>query len=155
MSAFVVDPAHIDYLVSAAIQWNYGGAIYFDLPEQSVRVDHGTADAVGATLLAENIASVNHRYPDDAYDDLPGPVPTPHAIDYRHRFALNVKPLWVLKAIRCYEYQSCEHPGWAESAAKTFCERMTTEAIARLPGYDQAPWDITSEHLGFARRVIA
>jgi hypothetical protein len=47
-----------------------------------------------------------------------------------------------LKAISCYEYQSCEHPGWRKSEAHAFCEALRDMAIGCLPGYDDAPWEI-------------
>jgi hypothetical protein len=40
-------------------------------------------------------------------------------------------------------YQSCEHPGWEESEARKFCQQLTEGAIARLPGYEAAAWEIT------------
>jgi hypothetical protein len=53
----------------------------------------------------------------------------------------------VLKAIDCYRYQSCEHPGWASSEAQQFCLALQALAINHLPGYDQAPWDITDPNV--------
>lgn len=138
MSAFVVGTDHIDYLVHAAQTY---GRQTFRFNGQIV--NSSTADEVGAMLLAENIMSVRHRYPDCEYDQLPGTVPTQHAIGYRYRFPrVRLNAVQVLKALNCYEYQSCEHPGWNDSAAKRFCEVLTSYAIGELPGYDEAKWEV-------------
>ncbi|MDP9471128.1 MAG: hypothetical protein M3Q71_10755 [Chloroflexota bacterium] len=144
MSAFVLDPAHINYLVNAAIAYNR--------PFQSVRfagepVSSTNATEVGRRLLWENIASVTALYGER--DNLPGPIPTPKPADFRWRptgsaGAAGVDAVKVLKAIACYEYQSCEHPGWKDSAAHDFCDRLRHATINRLPGYDDAPWEIAA-----------
>ena len=51
-------------------------------------------------------------------------------------------PVAVLKAISCYEYQSCEHPGWHTSEARQFCSVLRDHMISMLPGYDDAQWEI-------------
>jgi hypothetical protein len=56
-----------------------------------------------------------------------------------------VDPVQVLKAIRCYEHQSCDHPGWQESRARRWCEDLRLSAIEQLPGYGAAAWEIGSE----------
>jgi hypothetical protein len=40
----------------------------------------------------------------------------------------------------CYEYQSCEHDGWDDSATKRFCNSLRHSLTASLPGYNAAPW---------------
>jgi hypothetical protein len=56
-----------------------------------------------------------------------------------------VEPVQVLKAIRCYEHQSCDHPDWKESRARRWCDDLRLAAIERLPGYEAAAWEIGSE----------
>jgi hypothetical protein len=91
---------------------------------------------------------VRYRYPDCTYDDLPGPIPTPSVIDYEYRpHPVRLDPVQVLKAIRCYEYQSCEHAGWCTSEAKQFCLILTDYAVSQLPGYEVAAWEISRERL--------
>ena len=46
-----------------------------------------------------------------------------------------------LKALDCYEYQSCEHPEWETSEAFEFCRAMRNLLIGCLPGYDAAQWE--------------
>ena len=43
-----------------------------------------------------------------------------------------------------YEYQACEAPGWDTSTAKAFCEGLRNAVIPALPGYTDAPWEITT-----------
>lgn len=139
MSAWVVSKKHIDYLVSAAVLYGRQGSVYWGIQ----RADHSNADTIGRDLTRENIASVAYRYsePEDSAN-LPGPVPLPIWDEYTHRMTVNIEPVVLLKAIDCYEYQSCEHPDWGESAAKKFCGSLRGAAIAHLPGYDAAPWGI-------------
>ncbi len=44
----------------------------------------------------------------------------------------------LLKAVSCYEYQSCEHTDWNDSEAKKFCVNLREMLIGELPGYDTA-----------------
>jgi hypothetical protein len=153
VSAFVVPKAHIDALLTAGLwpAWStYGPLRWFDveevdpecfeegLPWSSIaprwsdehrrELTDETAGMVGAMLWAENRRSVNHRYAENDWEDpyifkaLPG---EPSAVD-------------VLKALSGYEYQSCEHPGWAVSEAKRFCEALRGRAIRWLPGYESS-----------------
>ena len=129
MSAFVVTPNHIAYLVNAAQTYrvSYDGNL----------VSLSTRDQaeIGAALLAENQASVNHRYTNHPAQNEPYVHPT--------RPSAAPDPVQTLKAVSCYEYQSCEHPAWEESAAYRFCQDLTSASISRLPGYDEAEWEIT------------
>jgi hypothetical protein len=108
-----------------------------------------SADRVGAMLWAENVRSVAFRYdePEDA-QDLPGPIffGVLDVAEYRHRSSDRIgcvlDAVGTLKALDCLEYQSCEHPGWEASEARAFVEALRRRAIACLPGYDQASWDV-------------
>ena len=139
MSAYIVSARHVDYLVSAAVLWR-GSLVATD--------EHGNAtpEAAVAMLETENRASVEYRYPDRAKnpENLPGGPDRDRVPGKRsHRMTLNVKAVQVLKAVSCYEYQSCEHPGWDESKAKRFCEALTHAAIRMLPGYEESAWEIS------------
>ena len=86
-------------------------------------------------LLRENYVSVNHRY-----DENPtAMLDEPYAYSRVHK---KIDPVQVLKAIECLEYQSCEHPGWKTSEARTFLKSLEAKAISQLQGYDEADWDI-------------
>jgi len=155
MSAFEVSTVHIDALVSAALQgtrfgsltWYHGEIPHTEPGEMLTghddylaalartrrEVTRDNAEEWGATLLAENRRSVNHRYDEDEWE-------APYTFtEIRGR----ISPMAVLKAIDCYEYQSCEHPGWKASEAWSFCQVLRSRMIGALPGYSDAAWEIT------------
>lgn len=151
MSAYVVDRGHVRFLVAAALNgrhweggYGQGGPMSYYHDGKRYEVNELTADEIGLMLWQECIASVAYRYPDDPEAGLPGPVEDGPRFGYRHPVmdppGSTIKAVDVLKAIACYEYQSCEHPGWEASRAKAFCEALTATAIRNLPGYDDAPW---------------
>jgi hypothetical protein len=83
-------------------------------------------------LYAENVKSVNHRY--KGHDDTIGAV--------YDNTAPNLSALEMIKACQCLAYQSNEHPEWGTSTAKALLDQLQVRAIAKLPGYDAAPWRI-------------
>jgi hypothetical protein len=126
MSAFQVCSTHIDVLVSARRMGHFPMSTARDLSD----------DQLGRMLVATNHESVYARYREDVV--APG---------YKfHQTA--VSALMVLKAIDCYEYQSCEHDGWETSTAKAYCEGLRRYVIGCLPGYDDAPWEVKPEDFG-------
>lgn len=163
MSAFVVSRDHIDALVKGGLKphpqiqgyplrwWKtaeYDGC-WAELSAQ-------TADEVGQMLTDECVRSVSHRYQDNG--DLPGCYPNGEA-DYLAAYHypggmgyVELSPVQVLKLINCYEYQSCEHPGWRESEAWRYCEALRDRMISMLPGYSEAAWEWT--HPESARRYV-
>ena len=167
MSAFEVSDTHIDILVSAALQrdrygytlsWYFGevpgtypgealpsGEDYEAALKRTKReVTDDNAETWGAALLAENRRSVNHRYDEDE-------IETPYVFtQYDGQF----NPVAVLRAISCYEYQSCEHPEWKTSEARAFCAALTDRMIGILPGYDKAPWEISDPDEAFNGKAM-
>jgi hypothetical protein len=155
MSAYVVDPAHIDVMLSVAIngpketrpgRWT-APYVYelLDGDEHTGSVTRETADLAGRALLAECIASVSYRY-DDAPGELPGPIPNPEVEQYEWTdFGKLLTPVEALCAIDGFEYQSCEHPDWWDSGAHHFCQRFRKGLIHCLPGYEAAEWHWTAE----------
>lgn len=140
MSAYVLDKAHIDFLVTAAIRINEGtvyGAISWCAPfvDERRQADERAANLIGAMLWTENKQSVAYRYQDNELER------TRDSHDYEHAWS-DFRPsrdaLKVLKALACYEYQSCEHPDWSKSEAKRFCDALRNAAIHRIPGYEEA-----------------
>ena len=164
MSAFEVSNTHIDALVNAALRGDRHGPLswYFGEIEWDGDIDHynaalakarrevtrENAETWGAVLLAENRASVNYRYTEDEieapyiFTEIPG-----------HLGALDA--VAILKAIRCYAYQACEHPEWKASEARAFCDALTVQMINMLPGYDAAKWEVDSFADVLAHRVAA
>ena len=153
MSAYVVEKEHIDYLLTVGLDWKDLKWFVYDLPgdedymrgqpwgptaiqsaqrrRRTLTLD--TADAVGSMLWLENRRSINHRYDEEEED--------PELYLYES-YGSPADPVAVLKAIRCFEYQSCEHEGWQTSEAKDFCDSLLYEAIRRLPGYEEAVWGV-------------
>jgi hypothetical protein len=123
MSAFVVSNRHIDFLISAAHRYGLPGFGYM------------TVDRVRVMLERENALSVAYRYRQPGTDV----TVAERAVQLS---TAEPDPVQVLKAVHCYEYQACEHPGWEESEARKFCQQLTEVAITKLPGYDAAPWGL-------------
>lgn len=99
----------------------------------------GTADKLGRNLLQENVTSVLSRYSDGVDAD----EYTGYAMDiehYRFRHTGQLPVVQVLKAVDCYEYQSCEHDGWQGSHARNVCGDLRRELVTDLPGYSDAAW---------------
>ena len=170
MSAFVVPQDHIAALVNAAerharhyrgnFRWVHNGTHYELTPwgndeewtdyqtwgDTTIETHRHTMtlQTLGQRLWDACLASVWARYPDtEALADLPGYIPDLEndGATYRHR-SVHVSPVATLKAIACYEYQSCEIETWEKSNAKAFCDALRDAMIYDLPGYDEAPWEI-------------
>jgi len=107
MSAFIVDPEHIHVLLWATSRTTspYGPlAWYYDNPTRKGELTPDTRDDVGQMLVDENAASVNYRYDeDDAY-----------IYAYQQPQHTTWTDVEILKALDCYQYQSCEHPAWRD-----------------------------------------
>jgi hypothetical protein len=160
MSAFVVSATHVDVLLSVALHGPSDGASRRDwsppyLETARVRLSAVTCSVLGAGLLAENLASVTHRYPDCERHELPGPMPLPIPEQYEFTdFGACMTIAEACSAIDCYAYQSCEHAGWPASGAHAFCEALREALTTQLPGCQQAPWEWTPEVLA-QRGLIA
>lgn len=166
MSAFVTSRTHVDLIVSAGLKaraarhdgpltWyasdpdeafteaGGGDAGWAAIGQLHRKLDYTNADEIGQMLRDENVRSVLYRYPDCMEGgDLPGIVGDDPAEPYRFkRLPWEFNAVQALKAIDCYEYQSCEHPEWHESEAKRFCDSLRSVLIHSLPGYNEAPWE--------------
>jgi hypothetical protein len=157
MSAFIVSHDHIDAIVTYAVQ----NRMSFWNPEAKKRIDitRANAEEIGRMLLHENERSVRYRYSETEPDELPGTIGENAAsYSYRPFFETALTPggqrrailggltaVQVIKAISCLNYQSCEHPGWEASLAWRICDAIKSAAINRLPGYDDAGWEINRE----------
>jgi hypothetical protein len=157
MSAFMVPVEHIRAMVNAGLQVQYGPMSWptrtLTDEEQTLAYQQGepwgpqasqvwtvvwrqltpaNVDAVGAMLAAQNRRSVDFRYAEEELEDV-----------YTHGPSRTREPVEVLKAIDCYEYQSCETPDWEQTEAHSFCQTLRRQLIHQLPGYDQADtWPI-------------
>jgi hypothetical protein len=153
MSAYVVDPAHIDVMLSIAIngprevrpgRWvaPYVLELVPDAEERGP-ITAEVADLTGRALLRECVASVSYRYKSTSAE-LPVPMPglDPERYEWTD-FGRLITAVEALCAIDGYEYQSCEHPGWWTSGASHFCHRFRKALVRCLPGYEEAEWEWT------------
>jgi hypothetical protein len=136
MSVFIVSPEHIHVLLDAALRYTdeIGMTVYTN-DGQALTIDRTNRDQVGQMLLDTNAASAGARHQEDT--EL-----------YIYSYATPARFDWeaidILKALTCYEYQACEAPGWDTSTARAFCEALRRAVISALPGYTDAPWEITT-----------
>ena len=141
MSAYVVDKAHISAILRGAMAVSQGRMHYYH-NGQAHELNSSTVDQAGQMLLDECVKSVSYRYSDDAITELPGRTDAEWLVPFTAQIMGRIpEPVELLKLINCYEYQSCEHPGWHESQSHTLTQALTHHAISRLPGYDEAWWD--------------
>ena len=148
MSAYVVDLNHINYLINAALEVGEGYQTFsFYHKDTSGILQHyelttDSASEYGQMLLDENIRSVSHRYGNDdgIPEQLPGPIDQTEVYIYNWNHYDGYRPVQVFKAIRCLNYQSCEHNSWEDSQAFAFLDALTIATISRIQGYDSAEW---------------
>lgn len=150
MSAYIVHDDTIHLLVSA---WDYfrqpkfsGGRLSLGF----VGSDHwgdaflervearGELEALGQTLLDENVRSVNHRYGEATPSPLYRFVPVD--LDSAAKASGVPLPPLVLKSVACLKYQSCETPDHESSRAWAFLDLLERLTIRSLEGYEEAPF---------------
>lgn len=142
MSAYLVDPEHINVLVYKAMQpAGHMGLLTWNVSDETERFGYAHrsasvmgADAIGQMLLDQNAASVNHRYSEDEA----------YVYSYQRPKHTEWLPVDILGAISCYEYQACETPDYRDSEAYAFCRALESRMIHQLPGHESAPWEITA-----------
>ena len=138
MSAFVVDRAHIRFLIEAALRFT-GRFDKFRFGEGKILTETNATE-IGQLLWNENVKSVRTRYPDDPFN-LPGPIGE-EPYEYKHVPApmIPIDALDVLSSSIGYEYQTCEHDEWDTSEARAFIQELKEWAIRKLPGYGEAAY---------------
>lgn len=166
MSAWIVSKEHIDLIVSEGIRLEARLVSVGD--DGALEVDRLTslnANTVGRVLWGECQRSVAYRYPRDRDGQWPGPAGLTLAEIEGYTWTPTTLRLGMdretqrlvglINAIECYEYQSCEHPGWASSEAKRWVESIYRLAVARLTRRlePNLPWGIDAEHV--SKRVFA
>lgn len=131
MSAFICSDKHINSIVRFARKTNV--VVYSGNPSFRWCVK-GRKQDTASMLHAENVKSVNYRYLQDAQEV---------AIVYGPS-APELRPIEVIKAIDCLDYQSCGHPDWESSVANKLLKEIQSKAVTLLPGYESARWEITA-----------
>lgn len=142
MSAWVVSKGHIDYIVSAQKFVRPGD---FNVFHGGRRVTM-TPTEWGKVLWTENMLSVSYRYPQDAPNELPGPISfegqsTIDLYDFKER--VDVTRMGAYKALDSLDYQSCDRPEWQETLAKAYVDTLQHSLVTSSPEYDAADtWSV-------------
>lgn len=145
MSAYIVGNDLIDLIVSAGLTGDgahtrgivvYHSGIPFTFPDTQLG-----GDELCAVLRQANYDSVNYRYNDnwEAGDDT-APFRKVH-----HIGGALIPWGHVLRALDCYEYQSCEHPEYGRSFAHSIVEFVRKRVCARVAEQSDAPWEWSRE----------
>jgi hypothetical protein len=105
--------------------------------------------------IETNVKSVAARYPDDGPTERPGT--SGEDIDeaaFGYRFEPRGYTFTVpeaLGAIRCLDYQSCEHDGWLESEAYGFLQAFTAALVGKIAeGWEWDERALASARVGTA-----
>ena len=146
MSAYLCNPEHIAAL--AAFATGNGGSTCSVIYDWRIEGNPlATAENVARELAMQNINSVAARYPNDKSGERPGPsgMMDDDYIAECGRLARKYmgQPVglkivdWICMCTG-YEYQSCESPGWTQSAAHNQLQWILSKAYRLLPGWDEA-----------------
>lgn len=140
MSAFLVGHDHIDALLTFAVEkrvsyWNKD-------TDSRVEIRRENATEIGRILIAENVRSIQCRYPDDDGED-------DTASYYFTRWVEPVSGVAILKGCSCFDYQACETSDYETTLAHTIVDAIRHHAIYDVPGWDNAPgWEFRRERVG-------
>jgi hypothetical protein len=131
MSAWLLTDTHISVLVGARTRFGPSPTVFPNIDD----------DALGRTLLRENMLSLATRYGDKIDEDRIARYRTDPSVAQRFGAVA------IIKAVHCYQYQACEHDAWPESDAYEYCKQLIEHMTQHLPGYGDAAWAIGPEHL--------
>ena len=101
------------------------------------------ADRFGQMLIAENVAAVRRRYPNDSDETLPGRIDRWWTQPYHYEPREGRSPAQGLDAISSFEYQCSVDEEFETSRARTFC----TALRERLSKMEQTDWHETLGNL--------
>ena len=137
MSCYICTPKHINYLVSQVQNLvpfrevpsfaHDGGRVYIREGYAPSITLQGLAEA----LLAENVASYNYRYQAQGDSAVAQPCVFKQQLRNEGR-SFTGHLAEVSSAIRCFEYQACEHPAWEQSLAYSFCWGLREMVLNKL-----------------------
>jgi len=140
MSAFQLPDTHIGAIARFAIDQSRGAQFHCYYDRSTHRYDF---EDICTVLAAECYRSVRARYPTGP---LPGPSDAgdgPVVCHHRRSEYAKLAPVDVLKALRSYEYQSCETGDFETTEAYALVQAITATAIRALPGFDGSPaWEV-------------
>jgi len=134
MSAFVVDPHHINSLVSWAAARGTGSngvRYYWGRQWRDIAPD---AKRVASVLRAENVRSVNTRYSE---------AEPAHGFKFKRVDTDHLSGADVVCACDCLDYQSCETDDWKDTEAYAALQAIREAAVRDLVG-GCSTWELTS-----------
>ena len=122
MGAFVVNPKHINTLVTWGAQKNLD---YFVGDSYEPHKFVGHEQEIATILMAENVRSVNYRY-----HEADEPAPIRYKLEWMVTIhGDNKAACQILKACQCYEYQACETNDWEDTPACCIIKALRARAI--------------------------
>jgi hypothetical protein len=101
---------------------------------QLAEVEPESRQRIAEVLRTANTRSVNVRYDQDE-----APIPIAYAPS---REVKVLSPVQVLKLCACFDYQCSESPEYPQSEAAQIVTAIRCRMIAKLPGYEEADWDL-------------
>lgn len=157
MSTNFVSDDLINFLLAAAMscgrRMETPGEPAFTWTRRNGDMEELTPDSVqrtGRMLREENVkAVVRHLERGD-------PLAEPPDTSFRTERLVPVgqpRPAEVMKAADYYEYQSSQHPGWAESDAREFIECLRAATWMGTPEYRRAAWGVPPHARSYYRAV--
>ena len=128
MSAFTCNRSHVAALAAYYANSGHGSTIQEDEFNKTF-----------ALFDRANAASIHARYGDPVDDTMHH-----HAPNYfrASELAASLSPEAILKAAKCFEYQSCEDRSWENSTAHQRVQTIINQAVSELPGYKSADWEL-------------
>lgn len=152
MSARLVSPHHVAALAAFAIKQNRANTIHrLRLSDELLEATPvGSAAKIAEILMAENVRSVDHRYPSNIDTErnkdvvrIATEVAARYVSDPAHfeslgRHGKALTALDIIKMADCLNYQSCETDDYQETAAAKLLMQIRENAITAIPGYDEA-----------------
>lgn len=141
MSAFFVGYDHTNALLTFAEAVARGNPM--PLPDGTLAspVDAWGLTRTGQQLIRENLLAVATMYPDhDRSDEQPTITNFEYKRDPWVLAEVPSLPVVVIKLCQCYRYQCDADDTWPDSYSAKFLDYIMNAAIAKLPGYDRAPW---------------
>lgn len=127
MSAFLVGDYHINCLLTFAKHndaYLYTKGVYCGKLSKAQKDE---LSRIGQILTNENNRSINHRYKE---------TKQPETYQFKEILNRRFKPIEILKACQCFDYQACETDDYETTNAKDIVQRIRLCAIRCLPEYD-------------------
>ncbi len=127
MSAFILGNEHISTIVNYAMVHKLR---FYKTSEDPASLM--STEEIGQYLVDENRRSVNKRYRANA---------VPSVFTFIQPVGL-APAIQILKAISCYDYQSCENEDYTLSRAWRICNIISKTALKNIQGYNEAKWSL-------------